>query len=355
MKQLAFWAMAAVLVLTACGDGKSFAVKGKVADSSLNGALLILQQVNFETGESKLLDSAFVKDNEFEFHGLGGELPEFCVVSPKKPDGKFPSVTFVREPGKIKIDIKDIDNFEVSGTPSNDQYQKMQTEVFALQKKAQQATSQQERDKLIQQVLSAVYEYAKQNIQNPTGEQIFGSIAYALTPEQVAELVKMGRPSFQKKESVQMLLKAIDARSKVGQNKPYQDVQLPDANGKSVALSNYVGKGKYVLVDFWASWCGPCIQEMPNVVAAYAKYKDKGFEIVGISLDEDKASWLKAIDAHKMTWPQLSDLKGWESVAAQLYGVQSIPFTMLIGKDGKIVATNLRGDELDHKLGELLN
>jgi peroxiredoxin len=165
----------------------------------------------------------------------------------------------------------------------------------------------------------------------------------------------MGRPSFQKKESVQMLLKAIDARSKVGQNKPYQDVQLPDANGKSVALSNYVGKGKYVLVDFWASWCGPCIQEMPNVVAAYAKYKDKGFEIVGISLDEDKASWLKAIDAHKMTWPQLSDLKGWESVAAQLYGVQSIPFTMLIGKDGKIVATNLRGDELDHKLGELLN
>ena len=123
--------------------------------------------------------------------------------------------------------------------------------------------------------------------------------------------------------------------------------------GATKRLSDYCGKGNYVLVDFWASWCGPCRAEMPHVKALYEKYHSKGFEIVGVSLDNDKAAWTGAIQRMNLTWPHLSDLKGWQSEAAALYGISSIPATLLIDPQGKIVAFGLRGDQLDAKVAEL--
>jgi peroxiredoxin len=131
------------------------------------------------------------------------------------------------------------------------------------------------------------------------------------------------------------------------------DISLPNPEGKSVSLSSL--RGKYVLIDFWASWCGPCRQENPNVVRMYQKYKDKGFEIFGVSLDESREKWLKAIAMDKLTWPHVSDLKGWSSAAAQLYNVQAIPQTLLLDKEGRIIAKNLRGKALEDKLASLLN
>lgn len=131
------------------------------------------------------------------------------------------------------------------------------------------------------------------------------------------------------------------------------DFRLPDPNGKMVALSDL--RGKVVLVDFWASWCGPCRMENPNVVKMYAKYKDKGFEILGVSLDKEKGAWLQAIQQDGLTWKHVSDLKYWQSEAARLYNVTGIPMTFLIGKDGKILAKNLRGPALENKLKELFN
>jgi peroxiredoxin len=131
------------------------------------------------------------------------------------------------------------------------------------------------------------------------------------------------------------------------------DISLPNPEGKSVSLSSL--RGKYVLIDFWASWCGPCRQENPNVVRMYQKYKDKGFEIFGVSLDESRDKWLKAIAMDKLTWPHVSDLKGWSSAAAQLYNVQAIPQTLLLDKEGRIIAKNLRGKALEDKLASLLN
>ena len=122
--------------------------------------------------------------------------------------------------------------------------------------------------------------------------------------------------------------------------------------GKIVKLSDYVGKGKVVLVDFWASWCGPCRREMPNLVETYAKYKGKNFEIVGVSLDQDGAAWKEAIKKMNMTWPQMSDLKFWQSEGAQLYAVNSIPHTVLIDGSGKIIARGLHGEELQAKIAE---
>ena len=147
-----------------------------------------------------------------------------------------------------------------------------------------------------------------------------------------------------------------DAERTLGNRRPglqFTDTTLPDTAGVARRLSEWCGKGGYVLIDFWASWCGPCRMEMPNVVENYRKYRDRGFQVVGISLDNNARAWRKAIADMQMEWPQLSDLKGWQSAAATLYSVRSIPASILIDGSGKIVATDLRGSRLGKKLEEI--
>ena len=136
----------------------------------------------------------------------------------------------------------------------------------------------------------------------------------------------------------------------VGGQAPQLSGQDPD--GQTIQLSDL--QGKYVLIDFWASWCGPCRKENPKVVGLYEKYKDKGFEILGVSLDRDRARWVKAIADDGLSWPQISDLKGWKSSHAATYGVRSIPTTVLLDQQGKIIARNLRAHQLESRLAELL-
>ena len=145
---------------------------------------------------------------------------------------------------------------------------------------------------------------------------------------------------------------SIQVQNRTAPGQPFTDYLVPGGNpdGTDVHLSDYVGRGRYILLDHWASWCGPCKAEMPNVVAAYKKYHDKGFDIVGVSFDKEKDPWVKAITEWEMPWIHLSDLQYWGNAASDLYHVNSIPDNLLIDPDGTVVARGLRGKQLEEKL-----
>jgi peroxiredoxin len=145
----------------------------------------------------------------------------------------------------------------------------------------------------------------------------------------------------------------VNSLRKIAIGQPAPEIALPNPDGQIVKLSSM--KGKYVLVDFWAKWCGPCRQENPNVVRAYNKYKDKGFTVFGVSLDRSREDWLKAIKEDGLTWTHVSDLKYWQSEAAKTYNITGIPFSVLLDPNGVIIAKNLRGAALDAKLEEIFS
>ncbi|NOY36533.1 MAG: AhpC/TSA family protein [Chlorobi bacterium] len=178
-------------------------------------------------------------------------------------------------------------------------------------------------------------------------------MAYDMKGDEMEKMIRSFDPSLQQANLVVELTSWADAKKRVTVGQPAVDFTLNDTSGNPVTLSSLYGN--YILIDFWAAWCGPCRRENPNVVAAYQEYHPKGFDIIGVSLDRNKADWIKAIEDDHLTWTHVSDLKYWNSKVPKLYGVRAIPANFLLDKDGIIIGVNLRGEELKAKLSDLLD
>jgi len=186
--------------------------------------------------------------------------------------------------------------------------------------------------------------------------QVFSDLDTAMP---ILEQVKKDFPNTRPGQQVDQVIEALERQreqlkiqASLSEGKVFPDFQAKDLNGKPLSVGKY--KGKVVLVDFWATWCGPCVGEMPNVIKAYQKYNPQGFEIIGISLDSDRDKLVNFIKKNNMPWAQYFDGKGWRNELAQKYGVNSIPATYLIGPDGKILGKNLRGHALEAAVGAAL-
>lgn len=197
-------------------------------------------------------------------------------------------------------------------------------------------------------------DFAKNNINSIVGQYAFASVVENASADLLKEVVAQANSVTKNTNVFKKAIELINTQEALAAGKPYINLEAQDPQGNKIALSNYVGKNKYVLVDFWATWCGPCKREVPTFIEIYNLYKDKGFGIVGVSLDEKKEDWLKSIDEWGMPWHHMSDLAGFKGGLSQKYLVKAIPFTVLIGPDGNIVATGLRGKALKEKLEELL-
>ncbi|MDE6778498.1 MAG: AhpC/TSA family protein [Alistipes sp.] len=352
MKKIIFSAAVAAM-LASCAGGKGYTVTGHV--EGVEGYVYL---ENSET--HAIIDSAKVVDGRFVFEGKV-ETPMLVVVHDAPSDDADPAIyaNLFLEPGDAVIET-DGDDVAVSGTPANEAFAAFRAaRRELLERYYADGTTVEERRTIEVQHDSMVRKAMEDNRTNLFGAIVLAqNLAYELSgSEMIAEIEKFPAEL----QATALLTKAREtaeakARTEVGQ--PYIDVEQNDADGNALALSAVVADpaNKYVLVDFWASWCGPCMGEVPYLVETYAKYHDKGFEIYGISFDKNRDAWLAAVADKQMTWLHVSDLTGFDNQAARDYAVQGIPSNFLVETaSGTIVATNLRGEALGEKIAELLD
>lgn len=350
--------LTAIVFAVACTPSKKpgYTISGTV-ESAKDGDVVYLESINNE--EFKVLDKAIVQGGAFKFEGTQDSTVVAYLSCTTEKD--VFSLPFFLENGHISV--KMIEGAEtITGTQTNDIYQEVRGKISDILRQMIEIEqdpnlSEEEKEQKMDEAEMAYDATMKEgmvkNIANPVGIFIFKNKYYENTLSENLSLLAQIPSEYMTDPQLQGIQMQIAQQEKTDVSKPFTDLSMETPEGKAVKLSDFVGKGKPVLVDFWASWCAPCRQSMPELISIYKKYKGK-FEIVGVSFDENKDAWQKAITRLELPWPHMSDLKGWKSEAAIAYGIHSIPHTVLIDNNGVIISRDLKGADLDNKLAEIL-
>ena len=349
MKKLFLFATAAA-VLCSCSNQPKYIIDGDIA--GLEGTVYLYQ------GDS-LIDSAAVKAGKFQFRGNAGAPAVHYLLDSREGQPQAFAMQFILEPGNISIksDAEDAQVRHTTGTPANDASDAYSVASRTLIKEYRdQATTDERREAIEKEFEQLTLTTIDNNRDNFFGVVLMPNRANELSGQELLDRIAEFSPGMQKSRELAALRTVAAQRLKTDIGQPYMNIMQGDADGQIVTLTSVIDNpaNKYTLVDFWASWCGPCMEEVPHLKQAYDKFHGQGFEIYGVSLDNDNDKWLGAIREHGMGWVQVSDLNGFDNLAAKDYAVQSIPSNFLIDAQGRIVAKNLRGEDLCSKVAELL-
>ena len=382
MKRIGFILLMAITFMACKNDKKQgdFTVEGTM--KNVEDQQVYLEQLYFTDQAPMVLDTAAIKAGVFTLKGSGAEQGMYRIRLEKQDKGFI----FINDGNPIKF-TADINDNSLAGANfsggANESLKKFLGELDT-RRNAFQETANRIKELELHADNDSALTVEKANMERFTTEanQYILSVVdttkqpvigiFALGYSQGIDTAKTNKSfellagKFPEHQGVMQLISrykemmaANNSPAAGGPNSKAQpsgaaapDFTMNDVDGKPFTLSSL--KGKYVLVDFWASWCAPCRAENPNVVNAFNKYKNKNFTILGVSLDDDKTAWLKAIENDKLNWKQVSDLKGWENMTVGLYGYQGIPYNVLLDPQGNIIATELRGPALEQKLAEVL-
>ena len=373
-----------ISLLASCNDknSKTFNVSGVLLNAP--SKVVYIEESDITTGQKTLKDSSVIAtDGKFS---LSINAAKNAVYNLRLQNDASQFVTIINDASKVNLEVdfnKRTDFYNVTGSKASKSIQEYLTRITGMQKdrftiyfqidslKKNNADPVLIQDLAIkqQQISSEEKTYTQQTVLQSTNSSLslFILSTYqgmardpnfrvnGFTDEEVVGLLNDVLTKFPDRTDIAGIRNSVEAGIPklkwVGKQAP--EISLPDTEGRTVKLSSF--RGKYVLVDFWASWCGPCRKENPNVVQAYNQFKDKNFTILGVSLDRQKEPWEKAIVDDNLNWTHISDLKFWQSEVVPIYQVESIPFNVLVDPDGKVVAENLRGSALEQKLHQVLN
>ncbi len=370
MKKLIVPILLLAIVAISCSDKHAYSVSTTLQDNSFDGQTVYLQKFDNGLRKYQSIDSCKVENQQFEFNGIASDTPTVHILRMEQP---FLQALFIAEPGKISITVDSIGMPFVNGTPLNDEYQALMNTFQSSVSEGRNfrmRINQAAKDGKVSKELYAEYlsklsrpdaftsdmfEFIKSTIKNPVGEYFLLEYTNMFKLGQLKELLSVTTPQFRETEVAQRMEKRIAALENTDEGKPFVDFKGKDLNGKEISLSDYAGKGKIVLVDFWASWCNPCIASLPSLSELRKKFSNKDFEIIGVSLDTDKQQWEDASKKYQVTWPQICTFQDEKhNEAERAYGVSFIPHTILIDKNGLIVEKDFINEFLSFKIEELL-
>lgn len=334
-----------------------------------DGTTLFLQRLTNQQFE--IIDSAVVKDGRFAFKGHQRKPAIAILVPQDNRASQVPPLLLALEPGTIEIAFDS--TLHLSGTPLNNRLQEYEERRQTFDNHLQVITRLYLKEYLSGQLTDSTFTALKQafekeqkgleqltrkyitaNTDNITSVYLFLQNSFLFSPEEQRQLIANAAAEFKKNPAIQKLSRMLARLKNVAPDMPYTDLTLQTPEGQMATLSQYVDKGKYVLLDFWASWCPPCQRQTPYLKQLYKQYDKHRFSIVGISLDSNRTDWLDYIRENQMEWPQLGDPKGWDSDAILSYVIQGIPHFVLIAPDGTIVANNPSETELNTLLSTRL-